>query len=107
MIPAAKSSRLGLQHAAATERGGGALLPEHEGLSVNGDHRLGQKELGKLATAWRQLIAFQQGQRGRNVRGAQVNVITPPMTHRPGGQVSTYNLYRQNARRLEITRRGK
>ena len=107
MIPAAESSRLGLQHAAATERGGRALLPEHEGLSVNGDHRLGQEELGKLPAARRQLIAFQQGQRGRNVRGAQVNVIPPPMTHRPGGQVGTNDLYRQHARRFKITGRGK
>ena len=49
LIPAAESARLGLQHAAAAERGGRALLAEHEGLSVNGDHRLGQEELGKLA----------------------------------------------------------
>ena len=86
-----------LEHSTAPERGGRALLADHERLAVDGRDGLGQEQLREPHRRWLELIRLQQRERRRDFRRADVDPVAAPVAERPGGRIRGPEFDRQDA----------
>jgi hypothetical protein len=95
-----------LQYTAATYCRWRALFAKDKRLPVHRDNRLGKEELAKLAIARRQFVSFEESQRCGNFSRTQVHPVSAPVPHGTSRLARASNIQREDARRLQIPRRG-
>ncbi|MCY1444785.1 hypothetical protein D9M71_612710 [compost metagenome] len=68
-----------VEHLAAAQCALGALIAQHQAVAVHGLQRRVEQQLGKHALAGSQAFAFEQGDSGRYILGAEVHMHSTEM----------------------------